>query len=375
MPPCSAGARSVQTRRKAQQQRDLPRDRIDSVCRGALDKDLRAGLEAGLADRRSNWAGAVQKTTKFNALTAITKQADHAIKNRRIAEAMETRRIVQARRIEEDQKRRDFAEHVRNQVAVARITGTAAMETSAAGAAIAKKTFNPLRFQGVARRFYQSPKVEQFVAGLIMLNFLSNVLEKELDPQGTNYPMLWRVCENIFNSIFLFELIINMYAHWFCEFWVSAWNIFDFIVVCVGCVNFVIRMQGPLRLLRTLRAFRVFRLFRRIEELNKILVMITSAIPGVFNAFLVMVLAISIYALIAVELFSTFAMRSEVDNSSGTEELITCMYKNINGDVIHSESGRGLCLGAEYYGTFTRAWFSLFQVRRRQRPLVARWCL
>ena len=29
----------------------------------------------------------------------------------------------------------------------------------------------------------------------------------------------------------LFELAINMYVHWCLEFWSSAWNVFDFVIV------------------------------------------------------------------------------------------------------------------------------------------------
>ena len=44
-----------------------------------------------------------------------------------------------------------------------------------------------------------------------------------------------------------------------------------------------------MKLLRTLRAFRVFRLFKRIKSLRKILASIVAAVPGVFNAFVVVV--------------------------------------------------------------------------------------
>ena len=36
--------------------------------------------------------------------------------------------------------------------------------------------------------------------------------------------------------------------------------------------------------LRMLRAFRVFRLFKRVKSLNKILVSLGYALPGIFNA-------------------------------------------------------------------------------------------
>ena len=143
------------------------------------------------------------------------------------------------------------------------------------------------KHQTRVRAIYTDVNVQWFVAGLIILNFLVNVTEKEIDPSGLKYKSTWRVLEHTFNAIFLVELLVNMYSCWCRPFWSSSWNVFDFVVVCVGCVSFFMELKGPLKLMRTLRAFRVFRLFKRIKSLNMIIVMIVSAIPGVSNAFLV----------------------------------------------------------------------------------------
>ena len=55
--------------------------------------------------------------------------------------------------------------------------------------------------------------------------------------------------------------------------------------------------------LRLLRAFRVFRLFKRVKSLNKIIVSLGRAAPGVSNAFLILLLVMCIYAILGVELF------------------------------------------------------------------------
>jgi hypothetical protein len=44
-----------------------------------------------------------------------------------------------------------------------------------------------------------------------------------------------------------------------------------------------------------------------------------------------------------------------------------CAYKNPEGNVVSALSERQLCFGDEYFGRFTRAWYSLFQVRVRVR--------
>ena len=66
---------------------------------------------------------------------------------------------------------------------------------------------------------------------------------------------------------------------------------FDFFIVAVGVIFMTgaIPPNNPLSNLKMLRAFRVFRLFKRIESLNKIVVALLRSLPGVFNAFVIMV--------------------------------------------------------------------------------------
>ena len=129
-----------------------------------------------------------------------------------------------------------------------------------------------------------------------------------------------------------------------------------------------------MKLLRTLRAFRVFRLFRRIKSLRKILASIVSAIPGVFNAFVVVVLVLSIYAILAVEFFFDFDQHPVVvgvDAEGNDIVEVECYYelhfyeRNDPDEPwprVSSRTARGMCASEEYYGTFFRAWYTLFQV-------------
>ena len=54
-------------------------------------------------------------------------------------------------------------------------------------------------------------------------------------------------------------------------------------------------------MLRIIRALRVFRIFKRVKSLRKILESVVRAIPGVINAFLIMLMVMCIYAMLAVD--------------------------------------------------------------------------
>ena len=118
-------------------------------------------------------------------------------------------------------------------------------------------------------------------------------------------------------------------------------------------------------MLKTLRAFRVFRLFKRVPALNKIINSLLRSIPGVMNAFIIMVIVMSIYAIIGVELFSTFGGCVH----GGCEEVYYTVqqvgvepWAHYPNSTISSVTARGFYYGQEYFGTFMRALFTLFQV-------------
>lgn len=191
-----------------------------------------------------------------------------------------------------------------------------------------------------------------------MLNFLCTILEKEIDPpMGARYRPTWQVFEDFFNIIFLCELALNYWGSAYLQFFTSSWNVFDLIVCTMGALSLArFDLPPPWTLLRCFRAFRVFRLFKRIPSLNKIMVSLVKAIPGVTNAFLIIVIVMCIFSIIAVEFFAEF----------GKDGYYNASVVDANGvthiTAIDATTARGMYYGAEYYGSFMRALFSLFQV-------------
>jgi hypothetical protein len=205
------------------------------------------------------------------------------------------------------------------------------------------------KYQRRAAIVYTDPRVQWSVAGLIGGNFLANVIEKSVDPTGEQYTIAWDILDKFFNIAFLVELILNMYGFWFWRFWKSGWNVFDFLVVTIGMLSvFQVPLPGPLSLLRMMRAFRVFRLFKRIKSLNKILVSLGKAVPGVANAFFILFLMMCIYSILAVEFFGDYAKIGSYENELGQE--------------VGATTGRALVYGDEYFSNFGKALFTMFQV-------------
>jgi len=217
------------------------------------------------------------------------------------------------------------------------------------------------RFQWIAtamkqkqvREAYRNSYVQWSIAGLIMGNFITNIVEKEIDPWNLHYAAEWRVIEAVWNVIFILEIVWNIYGSFFLStlknhFICSGWNLFDLLVVSVSIPSLIGIPLGAFAQLRMLRAFRVFRLFKRIKSLNKIIVSLGRAVPGIINAAVVQTLVMCIYAIVGVEMFGTFG-------ADGT-------YTNMYNESVPLITTRGITYGEEYYGTFFRSLYTLFQV-------------
>ncbi|KOO20933.1 hypothetical protein Ctob_000430 [Chrysochromulina tobinii] len=228
-----------------------------------------------------------------------------------------------------------------------------------------------LPLQEAVHDFYKHPVTAGAVALIIMANFVINIVEKEIDPDANDlqYPGLWYGADTFFNIIFIFELWANVWGYGGpVKEWITGWNIFDTIIVAVGVATMANVLGPPFDKLKLMRAFRVFRLFKRVKELNQIIVSILKSIPAVSYAFVVMFIFFAIYAILAVELFRGFG-------AGGSYET----YDDVTDDtlVITSLTKRGYVYGMEYYGTFSRAMYTLFQVQSGEswseavaRPLI-----
>ncbi|KAK3261056.1 hypothetical protein CYMTET_30022 [Cymbomonas tetramitiformis] len=176
------------------------------------------------------------------------------------------------------------------------------------------------RIRRKAKKFYTHSSVEIFVALLIVGNFFVNAAEAQIPGQS---PDVFKIIEVFFTVVFTVELLVNMTANWWMPFWASGWNIFDFVVVVISLMSLMLESLPGVNMLRLLRAFRVVRLFKRAVSLRKILNAIYESVPGVSNAFSILMLVMMLYAILAVDFFS-----------------------------IHQE----------YFGNFAKALFTMFQM-------------
>ena len=125
-------------------------------------------------------------------------------------------------------------------------------------------------------------------------NFVLNAAQTQLNARSDDEANSIAVdLEVLLTCLFTAELLLNMYAHWFRAFFSSSYNLFDLIVISLSLVALG-PINLPISVLRVIRAFRVIRIVGRLAALRNIVAALTKSIIPVCNAFIIVLLFISI---------------------------------------------------------------------------------
>merc|ERR1719461_2194892 len=168
-----------------------------------------------------------------------------------------------------------------------------------------------LPHQNEVKDFYDRKAIQIFVAGLIILNFFVSAIEAQMFPleptpgKDDAAILAFTIGEYFFAYVFLIELLVNFYGNYFWDFWKSAWNIFDFLIVLISLLALYMKDLPGVSVLRLFRAFRVVRLFKRIKTMRVMMDSILASLPGMSIAFCALFLIMGIYGIIGVNFWAT----------------------------------------------------------------------
>ena len=178
------------------------------------------------------------------------------------------------------------------------------------------------------KRVYNSNAFEVAAATVILMNFICNIIEAELNPEPGPEATILDSFDFAFVIIFTIELGVNIFANWMKDFISDGWCWFDLLVVVISLVNHVVEDNSHLDVLRTMRTFRVLRLFRKLKSLRQIISAINASLPAVCNAFFLVVLMTMIYAILG----TTFIRFIDPDNFSVFSVSMYTMFRIMTFD-------------------------------------------
>ena len=131
-------------------------------------------------------------------------------------------------------------------------------------------------------------------------NFVVNVAQAQLNGQLTasdgtvnSIGQALAALDTLFTCTFAVELLVNAYAHWFYPFVTNRYNLIDTAIILVSLIALG-PLNIPASILRVVRAFRVVRIFHRLKSLKNIVDALTASVIPVANAFLLMLLVVSV---------------------------------------------------------------------------------
>lgn len=154
-----------------------------------------------------------------------------------------------------------------------------------------------LSFRSRIKTWIESPRIRNGILVVIVINAIVLGLETSKTAENMAGGFLSAI-DTICLWIFVAELVLKLIAYGW-RFFLTPWNIFDFLVVAVSFAP----GSGGLSVLRALRILRVLRVISFAPRLRRVVEGFVSALPGMASVFLLMTIIFYIGSVMATKLF------------------------------------------------------------------------
>ena len=183
----------------------------------------------------------------------------------------------------------------------------------------------------------------------ILLVILFNTLLMALDGYGnpammeTSLAHLNTVC----TVVFILEAAIKISALHFSEYLREPWNVFDFSIVLLSVVDWVLHLLAAavgtnptlariLRIARVTRLMRTFRLVKSSRGLQMLLTVLVLSLPMLINILSLFLILLAMYALLGMRLFGAVS-----DGMLVGEEVSFCAFPSAMLALFRCATGEG----------------------------------
>lgn len=147
------------------------------------------------------------------------------------------------------------------------------------------------------KSFLETNQFQYTIIGLIVLNAITIGLETSPYIRETFGNWLTQIDKYIL-VVFTLEISLKIVAYRH-RFFMSAWNVFDFLIVAIA----LIPAAGPLHILRTLRILRTARLIKNVPKLRLIIESLLKSIPSIGWIAVLLFMIFYIFAVIGTDLY------------------------------------------------------------------------
>jgi voltage-gated sodium channel len=148
------------------------------------------------------------------------------------------------------------------------------------------------------RGFLESDRFQNFITIIIIIN--SILIGLETFPEIVKeYEVIIDIIDLIILALFTVEITLKLLIYR-SRFFVSGWNIFDFIIVAIS----ILPAAGSFSIFRALRIVRTLRLFKSLPKLRLIIESLVHSIPSIGWIGVLLGIVYYIFAVMGYNLFS-----------------------------------------------------------------------
>ncbi|MCB1193245.1 MAG: ion transporter [Leptospiraceae bacterium] len=195
-----------------------------------------------------------------------------------------------------------------------------------------KKKLNNL-FQNIQKK--ESNVFDNFILIVITISAILIGLETDRELAG-KYNDLFHYADMVILGIFVFEIFFKLYA--FSpkplRYFSDSWNIFDFSIVAISILPYIIHSSVnveaiiALRSLRLARVFRIFRFISILKPLQMLVGTLIRSLPSLGYVALLILILFYVYGSIGIFLFS----ETDPEHYSSLPMSILTLFQTITGE-------------------------------------------
>jgi len=148
----------------------------------------------------------------------------------------------------------------------------------------------------------ESRPFELVIMFCIMLNVITMAMRKF--NQSDDYMQMLESFNYVFVVVFTVEAVIKIFALGPAEYFIRAWNRFDFTIVILSFVGMAFNLGQFATLLRVGRVARIFRLIQTNQNLRDLFMTLLFSLPSISNVASVTFLLFFIYAAFGMNIFA-----------------------------------------------------------------------
>ena len=186
--------------------------------------------------------------------------------------------------------------------------------------------------QRETRRVYESDAVQYMVCSIILISYITTLVETQTNPRhdGPNHEVFLKI-EIGYTVFFTVDLIVHMFAVGWNGFFSEWLNVFDVFVVATSLASFFVQALPGMNVMRLFRVARVLRIMRVVRSLGPLRILVTAlynAVLPLMYSFFLLALAITVFAVIATDLFGI----AHADRFGDLRRSLFSLFQTSTGD-------------------------------------------